>query len=199
MIFWRVFFFIGCFLFYAPVGEASTLAEIQADFSVGFQQDGVNVPISDHQVILKKKSFTIVVYFKNQDSVLVNASFAADSFEQAKIGKPFAEIEGFKDLGMAEEAFNPKALLMMSAQAPHFWYYDHQANHRFNDVMRTKDIFSCHRIIAQIMYRDTTREMISIKDLTENALYLVFMKTEWTPNFREQIEKQREYIKVIFQ
>ena len=175
------------------------LPPITQHFAIGFQQDGKMVPIENHQVILKKKAFAVVLYFKRPDSVLVNAAFTPDSFEQIRAGIPFNDIVGFSDLGMAEEAFNPKTLLMISAQAPHYWYYESMANHRFNDVTIEDGTFVCHRIVAQVMYRDTTRALVPIKDLRENTLYLVFMKTEWTSDFRQQFEKQREYVKVIFQ
>ncbi len=167
-------------------------------FAIGFQQDGRSIPIENHQVILKKKTFTIVLYFRQSDSVLVNASFSPESFDQARAGRPLKDIPGFSDLGMAEEAFNPKTLLMISATAPHYWYYLNDSNHRFNDISRTNRMWVCRRIIGQVMYRDITRKTIPVQDISENELYLVFMKTEWTKDFSQQFEKQREYVKMIF-
>jgi hypothetical protein len=191
-----IFFFLIIAL--PTFGQTMNLPNITKYFAVGFQQDGRSIPIENHQVILKKKTFTIVLYFKQPDSVLMNASFSPDSFEQARAGMPLKDIPGFSDLGMAEEVFNPKTLLMISTNAPHYWYYENDANHRFNDVMRKNGILICRRIVAQVMYRDTTRKLATVKDMREDELYLVFMKTEWTNDFRQQFEKQREYVKVIF-
>jgi hypothetical protein len=155
--------------------------------------------IQDHQVILKKRAFTILLYFRGPEAVLVNAAFTPDSFDQARTGIPLKNISGFSDLGMAEEAFNPKTLLMISTQAPHYWYYENEASHRFNDVIVRDGTLICHRIVAQAMYRDTTRMLVPIRDLREDALYLVFIKTEWAKDFSQQFEKQREYVKVLFQ
>ncbi|PIE33501.1 hypothetical protein CSA56_11280 [candidate division KSB3 bacterium] len=172
--------------------------EIPHYFAVAFEQNGRLIPISNHQVVLEKKSFSIVLYFKQPENVLVNASFTADSYNQARSGASFDNIKGFSDLGMAEEPFNPNTLLMLSNYAPHYWYYENNANHRFNDVKSKNGILICRRIVGQIMYRDTNRKHVSIKDMTETTLYLVFMRTQWTQGFRQQIEKQREFIKVIF-
>lgn len=179
-------------------GQTEVLPNIPKYFAVGFEQNGQLIPIEEHQIILQKKPFSIIIYFKQPDSVLVNASFAPGSFEQARSGIPLQKIAGFSDLGMAEEPFNPKTLLMISAQAPHYWYYEHEANHRFNDIRIKNGMLICQRIVGQIMYRDTTRKMIALRDIREDVLYLVFMRTEWTKDFRQQHEKQREYVKVIF-
>jgi len=191
-----VLFVLGMTL---PVfGQTGVLPNIPDYFAVAFEQNGHLIPITDHQVVLEKKSFSIVLYFKQPDSVLLNASFSADSYNQARRGTPFGEIDGFADLGMAEEPFNPKTLLMISDHAPHYWYYDHAANHRFNDVQSKNGIFICRRIVGQVMYRDTNREVVSIKNMSEDTLYLVFAHTQWTQNFQQQIEQQREFVTVIF-
>lgn len=167
-------------------------------FSVGFSQDGKIIPVVNHQVTLAKKPFSILLYLKQPDGILVNASFAPQSFKQAQAGAPLAEIQGFSDLGMAEEPFNPKTLLMISAIAPHYWYYDHDAHHRFNHVTPEHNMLVCERIVGQIMDRDASKTLRSIRAIQENTLYLVFMKTEWTPDFRQQHEKQREFIQILF-
>lgn len=176
----------------------SAVPDVPEYFVVGFEQNGQLVPIKNHQVLLEKKSFSIVIYFKEPGSVLVNASFTPESFETAKAEQALKDIPGFSDLGMAEEPFNPKTLLMMSKTAPHYWYYEHQGNHRFNDVQQKNGVFVCRRIIAQIMDRDSTRTMRPVMEIAENGMYLVFMRTDWTRDFSQQIEKQRDYVTVIF-
>lgn len=180
------------------VAQTTHLPEIDKHFAVAFEQNGQLVPINDHQVTLEKKTFSIVLYFKEPGSVLVNAALHPDSFEQARDGVPFERIQGFADLGMAEEPFNPKTLLMLSKNAPHYWYYEHDTNHRFNDVRLKDGILICRRITGQAMYRDGNRNMVPIRDMRENAMYFVFMRTMWKPDFSQQFEQQREYVKVTF-
>jgi hypothetical protein len=149
-------------------------------------------------VTLEKSSFTIVLTFPGQEGILVNASATPETFDVAREGKTFAEMNGFRDLGMAEEAFNPRALLMLSPRAPHFWYYAHEGEHRFNDVMRQEKAIICRRIVANLMYRDISKQITSIRDMPGNELYLVFVKTEWNSDYTQQFEKQRDYLKIIF-
>lgn len=168
-------------------------------FEIGIEQHGKPVIIENHQVTLRKAPFTLLFYFLQPEGILINASATPESYDPARTGAPFEDIPGFSDLGMAEEAFNPKVILMLSSQAPHFWYYAHDAEHRFNEIDKQNGMLVCRRIVANVMHRDTTKEITPIQDLVENTLYLVFMKTEWTKDFRHQIEKQREYLKITFE
>jgi hypothetical protein len=180
------------------LGQPRRLPDPIKTFAVSFQQDGQLLPIEQHEVILKKKAFSILVYLPQPTGILVNASLDPTTFEQTRAGKPLEDLQGFADLGMAEEAFNPKTLLMLSTTAPHYWYYANASDHRFNHIARQNDLWVCHRIIAQVMYRDTTRKLVDVQDMREDAIYLVFMKTEWTQDFSRQLEKQREYVKIRF-
>ncbi len=168
-------------------------------FGIGIEQNGRALPLEDHEVTLQRAPFTIVLTFPGQEGILINASVMPETFNAAQSGKTLAEMKGFSDLGMAEEAFNPRALLMLSVQAPHFWYYAHEGEHRFNDVMRQEHAVICRRIVANVMYRDVSKQITSIRDFPDAHLYLVLMKTEWNSNYTEQFEKQRDYIKISFQ
>ena len=182
-----------------PAGaQTTTLPKIDQYFAVGFEQNGQLIPIQNHQITLEKKTFSLVLFFKKPGSVLVNASLHPTSFEQARNGVPFERIQGFADLGMAEEPFNPKTLLMLSNQAPHYWYYENDANHRFNDVSWRQGTLVCRRILGQVMYRDEDRKLSPVKNIRENAIYFVFMRTMWKQDFSRQFEQQREYVKVNF-
>jgi hypothetical protein len=191
---------IIAFLSFATYTWAQDIPRLSSGkyFEVGIEQDGKLVPIENYQVILQKKPFTIILYLKQPDGILVNASFTPESFESARAGKPMKEIVGFTDLGMAEDIFNPQAMIIITSRSPHFWYYAHDAEHRFNDVAKKEGILICRRIIANVLYKDTTRALEQIKNIPEDTLYLVFMRTEWTKDFSQQIEKQREYVKIIF-
>ena len=179
-------------------GQQSHLRNAAKYFDVGIQQDGKAIPINNHQASLQKKPFTLVFYLKQPDGILINAAVTPASFDRAQAGKPFEDIPGFSDLGMAEETFNPKVMLILSEHAPHYWYYENEANHRFNAVKREEGIFVCERIVANVLYREPTPKFVALKDMPDNALYLVFMRTEWTQDFRQQLERQREYVKIMF-
>ncbi len=180
-------------------GQQQILSRTGPYFGIGIEQNGRAIPLENHEIVLQRAPFTLVLTFPGQEGVLVNASVTPETFEAAQSNKTFAEMKGFSDLGMAEEAFNPRALLMLSARAPHFWYYAHEGEHRFNDVVRRETAIICRRIVANVMYRDVSKQITSIRDIPEDSLYLVFMKTEWNHNYTQQFEKQRDYIKITFQ
>lgn len=186
----------GCF----PVtAQQSILSRTGPYFGIGIEQNGRAMPLEDHEIILQRAPFTIVLTFPGQEGILINASVTSETFDAAQAGKTLAAMQGFSDLGMAEEAFNPRALLMLSTSAPHFWYYAHEGEHRFNDVARQEKTVVCRRIIANVMYRDVSKQITSIRDIPEAHLYLVFLKTAWNSTYTEQFEKQRDYVKITFQ
>lgn len=197
-----IIFFVVCFsiLCGTITGFAQKLSLSQTGpyFGIGIEQYGRVIPIENHAVTLDKESFTIVLTFPGQEGVLVNASVTPESFNLAQAGRMLDEIPGFSDLGMAEEAFNPRALVMLSSKAPHFWYYANDSEHRFNEVHRQQNTVVCRRIVANMMFRDSSKQIVSLRDISENTLYLVFMKTEWTSDFKRQLEKQRDYLQIIF-
>ena len=180
------------------VGQQQILSRTGPYFGVGIEQNGRSIPFENHEVVLQRAPFTIVFTFPGQEGVLVNAAVTPETFEAAQSNKTFAEMKGFSDLGMAEEAFNPRTLLMLSAHAPHFWYYAHDGEHRFNDVMRQEKAIICRRIVANVMSRDLSKQITSIRDIPEAHLYLVFVKAEWSSDFTQQFEKQRDYVKITF-
>ena len=189
---------IACCVPFTGLAQQSPLSRTGPYFGIGIEQYGQTIPINNHMVTLEKESFTIVFTFPGQEGVLVNVSTTPESFTPAQTGQALAEIPGFSDLGMAEEAFNPRALLMLSSSAPHFWYYANDSEHRFNEVKRQQNTVICRRIVANLMDRDTDKRIVSLRDMAEDTLYLVFMKTEWTSDFKQQIEKQRDYLTVRF-
>ena len=173
----------------APVSSPS--------FEVAFEQGGQRFSVANHHVTLKKRTFSIVVLFKQPDDILVNVSATPESFDKAQSGAALDAIPGFRQLGMAEETFNPKTLLMLSTSAPHYWYYQNESDHRFNDARTENGRLVCRRIVAQLL-SERRDQLVTVKDFPGKALYFVFMKTGWTEDFRQQFEYQREYVKVTF-
>jgi len=169
-------------------------------FSIAIEQDGKPVEIKDHIAILKRKQFTIVLYFSKVDEIglLVNSSFESKSFDSAANGKPISEIAGFAETGMAEYPFNKLKELMITNSAPHYWYYKNKDDHRFDEVKKKENQWVCKRLVSGFMDRDGTRKSFDIDTVDKNELYLVFIKAKWNKDFSKRIEKQRDYLKIIF-
>ena len=171
-------------------------------FSVSIQQDGKIIPIKDHTVRLKKKPFTILLYFPKIDdiNIYVNASRSSESYNAARQGKPMEEIPGFHEkFGMAEYRFNRERTLMLSKSAPHYWYYSKDDDHRFDEVYPKDGKWLCRRIAANIMNRDTKRDYKNIENFDGNRLYMVFLKGKYTKDYSNIIENQREYLEIDFE
>ncbi|GAK54405.1 hypothetical protein U14_05690 [Candidatus Moduliflexus flocculans] len=193
-----VLFFVLFICIGEHIAAATDLPVVTESFAIGFEQNGQFLPVKEHQIILEKKSFTVVVFFRQPDDILVNASLTPESFNLAQSGAALADIPGFANLGMAEESFNPRTLLMLSKDSPHYWYYADENDHRFNDVIVKNRQLICRRLITQVMQVEK-KQLSIVKELPGNALYFVFLKTSWTKDFTKQIEQQRDYVKVIFQ
>ncbi len=195
---WRVALFVAIVMNAAGFTAATELPVVTESFAIGFEQNGRFIPVKDHQVTLEKKSFTVVVFFRQPDDILVNASLTPESFDPAQSGATLETIPGFTNLGMAEESFNPKTLLILSKDSPHYWYYKNDDEHRFNDIIPKDGQLICRRLITQVMHGGQ-KQMTIVKELPGNTLYFVFLKTGWTNDFSKQIEQQRDYVKVVFE
>ena len=192
---WHIVLLVAILAGIANFAAATELPVVTESFVIGFEQSGRFIPVKDHQVTLEKKSFTVVVFFRQPDDILVNASLTTESFDAAKAGAALKAIPGFTNLGMAEESFNPRTLLILSNDSPHYWYYKDENDHRFNDIIPKDGQLICRRLITQVM-ASGQKQPIIVKELPGDALYFVFLKTSWTNDFSKQIEQQRDYVKV---
>ncbi len=193
------FLFVLNFLFQVPSAWSE---KTESYFSVGIEQDGKPVTIKEHEVTLKKKPFTILFTFPKIDdiNILVNVSEKESSYDAAKSGKPVKEIRGFEEFfGMAEASFNESRTLMLSETAPHYWYYLKDSDHRFDEVIPGDGKWICKRIAANLMERDTSRFYKDMENFPGEALYFVFLKGQYTGDFSNLIEKQRDYLKIKFE
>ncbi|HOO72842.1 MAG TPA: hypothetical protein PK926_13890 [Spirochaetota bacterium] len=166
-------------------------------FKVAFEQDGIVRDVENNTVFLKKKPFTIIVSFSENDGVFVNASLKPESFAAAMNGEKVDNIPGFRDPGLDEEMFNKDEMLAVSVAVPNFWHYSSDNDHRFTEVITKKNVLMCRRNISHINLVDY-RKKIDIADLKESELFLVFMKMEWNNDFTRKIEIKREFFKLDF-
>ena len=72
-----------------------TKSELEAMpvFAIAIEQDGEIIEARDHDIKLKKKPFTLIVYFKQPEGVLVHASLEPDMYLAAKTDKPIETAE----------------------------------------------------------------------------------------------------------
>jgi len=172
--------------------------EIPDKIDVVIEQDGNIVNLIDDTAEIRRTRFSIKFKFTQPDSILINASFHPETFNNAKEGLPLNELAGFKNTGIAEELFNKNSVIFLSFNSPNFWYYADDFDHRFNNVQKSENGYLCTREISGIIDLDGTGDKIDIIRIRQSEIFLVIIKSEWNEDYTKMIEKNRKMIKLKF-
>ena len=165
---------------------------------VSIEQSGSNITISGDTAEIRRTKFLLKFKFTQPDSILINASYQAETFNNAKEGLPLDELSGFKNTGIAEELFNKEGLIYISYDSPNFWYYTDDSDHRFNSILKSESGLLCTREISSIIDLDGSGEKTDISLVKQKEIYLVIIKSEWNEDYTKLIEKSRKLIKLKF-
>ncbi len=150
--------------------------QAQSAISIYFMQDGKRIDVQSNKVTLEKKPFDIVVVIPKDTNLLVNASFIADSYKAAKKGAAHSAIPGFTALGMAEVMNNADNELLIDNAAPMFWYYDSDADMRYNAATISGGVLTGTRTVKQFYIVTPASGKGIIVPVAEvpDPLYIVF-------------------------
>ncbi|MGE5528801.1 MAG: hypothetical protein ACM3X6_06635 [Patescibacteria group bacterium] len=170
---------------------------VTAGFTVGVEQDGKAARIRDHQVKLRKKPFVLVINLPEPGGVYVHASLDPGCFMNARARKSLAEVTNPGNVA-AESAFNPDKLLYLGGNITQYWYYASEADHRFDTAVRKGEAIVCRRTVANYVIAGAGGATGGIASLKGRQLHLVFVRTKPGATFGEEIELQREYLKIVF-
>jgi len=165
---------------------------------VSIEQGGNTISIIDDTAEIRRTNFYFKFKFVQQDSILINASFLAETFNNAKEGLPLNELTGFKNTGIAEELFNKDSVIYLSYDSPNLWYYSDDSDHRFNNVLKNENGYLCTREISGIVDLDGTGEKIDLIKIKQKEIFLVLIKSEWNEDYTRMIEKNRKIIRLKF-
>ncbi len=168
------------------------------NFKVVVEQDGLVKQTENGETVLERKPFKIRLYFIDNDSVFVNASFSPAGYDAALGGAPIQEVPGFDDPAISEEPFNRDQVLVVSGRVPGFWYYAGDNEHRFNSIAKINELLACDRDISKIRNFDSPEEVADIKSMRQDTLYLVFAQLSWSDDYTRKIEYKRECLKITF-
>jgi hypothetical protein len=165
-------------------------------FFVKVRQGGKEIPIINHEITLKKKTFDLIFELTKPMGILLNASFEPQSYNQAKSGVPIDKIRGFEETGMAEGRRNEDLDIIIANPAPSYWYYDDDTENRFNEVSKSGNKIICTRTIKKYFDRDkeTDPKEFPITEIN-NTLYLVFLDFKSNKDYTKK-EIYREYLKI---
>jgi hypothetical protein len=165
---------------------------------VSIEQGGNIISIIDNTAEIRRTGFSLKFRFAQQDSILINASFQAETFNNAKEGLPLPELAGFKSTGIAEELFNKDSVIYISSNSPNFWYYTDDSDNRFNNVLKNENGYLCTREINGVIDLDGSAEKIDLIKIRQKEIFLVLIKSEWNEDYTRMIEKNRKIIKLKF-
>jgi hypothetical protein len=166
-------------------------------FNIGIRQNGQEVPITDHRVIINKDVFSVLVKFQEAKGVLVNASFDPASYEEAHKGTEMRNIKGFTQTAMAEAHFNPDKEIMINDAAPCYWHYESKDAHRFSLVKKIKDDIVCDRVVEKFsIIKPGEHATVKVADAKSDKLYLVFISYE-TSKKGLKTETHRDFLEII--
>lgn len=195
---WLCFIILSLLTSYGCSAEKNIKNEILNQIDVSIEQSGNSISIIDDVAEIRRTAFSITFRFSQPDSVLINASYHAETFNNAKEGLPLNELAGFRNTGIAEELFNKDSVIYLSLDTPNFWYYVDDSDHRFNNVLKSEKGFSCAREISGIVDLNGTGEKTDIIKIKKNEIFLVIIKSDWNEDYTRMIEKSRKIIKLKF-
>jgi hypothetical protein len=182
-------------------------------FTVQLEQHGEPVPIQDHEALLAKRPFDIIVTFDSwPDSVSVNVSASPRWFDAARAGASFDVGDVKVDPrtgkyplapfamghGLAEAEHNPDPELFVNDDGAHLWDYENDKSNRCSVATIQGRGVVCRRHVERLGIGSPMSE-VDLSAWAGGALYLVFLGvTDGTEakNWADRVERQRLYLKV---
>ncbi len=163
-------------LLFAAFTLLALCSQAQTQVNVKVRQDYVLVEQKDHAFSLKKKPFQLLFHVKNNDAFLISFTQDADLYRSA-IGKADLEVSWFENTGMAEGLFNEEKTILLSDEAPSYWYFTDLQDHRFDKHPQGRPVeWTATRTVTQV-YQVESESAIPVKDL-QKPLYFVIYQTE---------------------
>jgi len=183
---------------YSCSSDKNIKKDMRDTIDVYIEQNGNRVNIVDDTAEIRRTKFIIQFKFSQPDSILINASFHPETFNNAREGLSLNELSGFKNTGISEELYNKESLIYISFDSPNFWYYTDDTDHRFNNVLKSENGFLCVREISGVIDLDGSGEKTDITKISQKEIFLVIIKSDWNADYTRMIEKNRRIIKLKF-
>jgi hypothetical protein len=188
--------FTAVFLLSSAIFSNQYAAEKRVPFKVYIEQNGTRLPVTNHEITLEKKPFNIIFVMHKPDGILISSSFNKTTYDKAVKKEPLSKLPGYANTGMAEGLSNTDNEVIICDDAPSYWFYDNDKEHRFNTVIKNKDSLVCTRTIKQLYLLDEKDQPTITVEKISKPLYFVFMDYVSDPKTYERTELQREMIKI---
>ena len=193
-----IYIFISIMFLISCASEKDIKTQVSDSIILNIEQGGNRIEIIDDTAEIRRTRFSLILQFPKPESILVNASFKPETFNNAREGLPINELIGFKNTGIPEDLFNRESVIYLSKDSPNFWYYADDSDHRFNSVLKTESGYICTREVSGIVDLDESQEKTDLIKIKENTIYIVFIKVEWNESYTKIIEKARKLLKLKF-
>ncbi|MCA5005834.1 hypothetical protein [Sphingobacterium bovistauri] len=150
-------------------------------FRLAVNQGGKSIKEKDNVYLLEPKTFVLQMAARNVEGFLVGATFDRDVYMSA-IGEGDLEVSWFSETGMAEELFNADQSMFISNDAPSYWYYDSEDDHRFDrDPKGNLTDWIGNRTIRQ--FDDLLNEKTIQVDTYQGSVFLFIYKPEYDDEY----------------
>ncbi|AIM37073.1 hypothetical protein KO02_10470 [Sphingobacterium sp. ML3W] len=152
---------------------SSTAWAQSPSFKVKIIQNGIAVEPKDDVYYLKSEAFSFAFTAQDVDGFLVGATFDDDLYRSA-IGTVDLEVSWFANTGIADGRFNPDQELMVTNDAPSYWYYTDNMDHRFDEnPTGTADNYVAKRTILR--FKDlAVDKVIPVEDFKKSVYIYMY-------------------------
>jgi len=175
-------------------GPTRALPDEFEHFAVALAQHGKLLGADNHRVELSRDPFIVMVLFREPDGVLINVSDKDTAYRAAAAGVDLDRLPGFGETGMAEWLFNKERDILVADDAPSYWYFTSDEDHRFDAPCERDDsVVLCQRTVEKLSYLGGASIPV---EQAPDRLFLVFAKTRWDRG--QHVEMARDHVALDF-
>ncbi len=157
------------FTFLIAITYLSSFAQ-HMKLDVTITQNNQTIQAKDAVYTLKPGAFDFNFTGHNIEGFLIGATLDEDVYRSA-LGEADLEVNWFEESGMAEELFNPHKKLIISNDAPSYWYFTDAQDHRMNKGAKgTVKQWKGQRTISKL--QDINRQREINLDKFKGKIYL---------------------------
>ena len=187
----EIIFFVCLLTVFSASAQSSTNV-------VRFLQEGKEAELDGDRVLLKRAAFQIEIEGEVGKGVLVGVTFD-DAIYYGALGVSDKENVGWYDnTGMAEELFNDSKSVMVSDEAPSYWFFKSGGEHRFDRNPEIREgrylgVRTINNLIFLNPYEFTSIESVA------HDLYIVFYQVDYKEAFQERTIRDVSGYQIVWQ
>jgi hypothetical protein len=163
-------------------------------FGLEIEQDGVSVPVTDHEVYLRRAPFAILLHSPDQKGALLSARFEPELYDLARGGGDFGPAFR-RDITVADSAANADQTLYLGADSLQRLSLENKSFTGMDHVTPAGPGFRGRRTVARLFIADQAHDITS---LPPRPIHLVAARGSVNDATGLIDVAQFEYVKVYF-